>query len=100
MGLPPGGDREAGRHDHARRRAARSRRPGPELIGHGGRARRGDPVPGAGAGRGGDLKQHDDWLATCLRESEGLLDVARLSRLWAEFRELPRADPDVLTTVT
>ena len=58
------------------------------------------PVRGrtfAGPGRGGDLKEHDDWMAACLRESEGLLDVPRLSRLWAQFRELPRADPDVMS---
>ena len=50
-----------------------------------------------GQGRGGDLKQHDDWMATCLRQSEGLLGVPRLSRLWAELRELPREDPDVMS---
>lgn len=29
----------------------------------------------AGRGRGGDLKDHDEWMSTCLRKSEGLLDV-------------------------
>jgi aminoglycoside phosphotransferase (APT) family kinase protein len=48
-------------------------------------------------GRGGELKDHDEWMRTCLSRSEGLLDVERLSRLWAEFRELPREAPDVMT---
>ena len=50
----------------------------------------------AGRGRGGDLKDHDKWLETCLRASEGLLDVPRLRRLWAQLRELPREVPDVM----
>ncbi|WP_436530550.1 phosphotransferase [Actinoplanes sp. HUAS TT8] len=49
-----------------------------------------------GRGRGGDLPAHDEWLQTCFRESEGLLDVAPLRRLWAELRELPRESPDVM----
>ena len=51
----------------------------------------------SGRGRGGDLKDHDDWMRTCLRESEGLLDVRRLTRMWAAFRELPREAPDVMS---
>jgi aminoglycoside phosphotransferase (APT) family kinase protein len=51
----------------------------------------------AGRGRGGDLKDHDDWMHTCLRESVGLLDVSRLTRMWAVFRELPREAPDVMS---
>jgi aminoglycoside phosphotransferase (APT) family kinase protein len=51
----------------------------------------------SGRGRGGDLKAHDAWMITCLRESEGLLDVRRLSRMWAAFRELPREAPDVMS---
>jgi len=50
-----------------------------------------------GRGRGGDLKRHDDWIDTCLRESAGLLDVERLAELWAAFRELPREAPDVMS---
>jgi len=50
-----------------------------------------------GHGRGGDLRQHEAWIDTCLRESEGLLDVRRLAELWAAFRELPRAAPDVMS---
>jgi aminoglycoside phosphotransferase (APT) family kinase protein len=51
----------------------------------------------SGRGRGGDLKDHDEWISTCLRRSEGLLDVRRLSRMWADFRELPRTGPDVMS---
>jgi aminoglycoside phosphotransferase (APT) family kinase protein len=50
----------------------------------------------SGRGRGGDLKSHDAWISTCLKESEGLLDVGRLSRMWAAFRDLPREAPDVM----
>jgi len=51
-----------------------------------------------GSGRGGDLRDHDDWMQTCLRRSEGLLDVPRLRRMWARMRELPRGDyPDTMT---
>jgi aminoglycoside phosphotransferase (APT) family kinase protein len=50
-----------------------------------------------GTGRGGDLRAHDGWMATCFERSAGLLDVPRLRALWAEFRALPRAAPDVMT---
>jgi aminoglycoside phosphotransferase (APT) family kinase protein len=51
-----------------------------------------------GTGRGGNLRDHDDWIQTCLRESEGLLDVPRLRAMWAEMRDLPRGDyPDTMT---
>lgn len=43
-----------------------------------------------GQGRGGDLPAHDAWVQTCLANSEPYLDVARLRRMWAELRELPR----------
>lgn len=51
----------------------------------------------AGRGRGGGLKDHDEWMRTCLRESEGLLDVRRMTRMWTTFRELPREAPDVMS---
>ena len=52
----------------------------------------------SGSGRGGELAVHEEWVRLCLRESEGLLDVARLRRLWAELRELPRGGaPDVMS---
>ncbi|HET8535650.1 MAG TPA: aminoglycoside phosphotransferase family protein [Solirubrobacteraceae bacterium] len=43
-----------------------------------------------GSGRGGDLREHDEWVQLCLARSERLLDVAALRRLWAELRDLPR----------
>jgi aminoglycoside phosphotransferase (APT) family kinase protein len=46
--------------------------------------------------RGGDLRSHDEWVQTCLRNSEGLLDVTPLRALWASFVELPRTAPDVM----
>ena len=52
----------------------------------------------SGQGRGGVVREHDEWMETCFRESAGLLDVARLRRMWAEMRELPRGDAaDVMT---
>jgi aminoglycoside phosphotransferase (APT) family kinase protein len=50
-----------------------------------------------GKGRGGELPAHDEWMETCFRHSEALLDVPPLRRLWAAFRELPREAPDVMT---
>ncbi len=50
-----------------------------------------------GEGRGGHLPDHDGWMETCFERSEGLLDVTRLRRLWAELRELPREGDDVMT---
>jgi aminoglycoside phosphotransferase (APT) family kinase protein len=50
----------------------------------------------AGSGRGGDLQSHDEWMELCFRNSEGLLDVARLRRVWRHLRELPRHDRDVM----
>lgn len=52
----------------------------------------------AGRGRGGDLRSHDAWMETCFQNSESLLDVPRLRRMWAELRELPRnGSPDQMT---
>lgn len=50
-----------------------------------------------GYGRGGDLQVHDEWMETCFKESEGLLDVRHLRRLWREMRELPRVGADTMT---
>ncbi|MGH9007808.1 MAG: aminoglycoside phosphotransferase family protein [Acidimicrobiales bacterium] len=47
--------------------------------------------------RGGDLRQHDEWVATCLSKSTRLLDVAPLAKMWTYFRGLPRPSPDVMT---
>ncbi|MFF7163887.1 aminoglycoside phosphotransferase family protein [Streptomyces sp. NPDC008086] len=50
-----------------------------------------------GEGRGGVLTHHDDWMAQCFEESEGLLDVPRLRKVWSRLRELPRTDADVMS---
>ena len=50
-----------------------------------------------GRGRGGDLTSHDAWMETCFERSSGLLDVARLRRMWDEWRRLPRQAPDTMT---
>ena len=52
----------------------------------------------SGRGRGGDLRDHDEWMETCFARSEGLLDVTRLRRMWATLRDLPRpAGGDVMS---
>lgn len=51
----------------------------------------------SGEGRGGVLTHHDAWMAKCFEESEGLLDVDRLRRMWIRFRELPRTGGDVMS---
>ena len=50
-----------------------------------------------GQGRGGNLPDHDDWMEVCFRNSEGLLDVARLRHMWARLRELPPSGSDVMS---
>lgn len=50
----------------------------------------------SGTGRGGELTRHDEWMETCFRQSEGLLDVPGLRRLWQLFRDLPHQEPDVM----
>jgi aminoglycoside phosphotransferase (APT) family kinase protein len=49
-----------------------------------------------GEGRGGHLPDHDDWIETCFRKSEGLLDVERLRAMWASLRTLQKVDADVM----
>jgi aminoglycoside phosphotransferase (APT) family kinase protein len=50
-----------------------------------------------GPGRGGELRAHDEWMQTCLRRSQGLLDVVRLRCLWQELQDLPRPATDRMT---
>ncbi|MFC4173813.1 aminoglycoside phosphotransferase family protein [Microvirga sp. GCM10011540] len=50
-----------------------------------------------GQGRGGNLPDHDDWMDVCFRNSEGLLDVTRLRRMWARLRDLPPSGSDVMS---
>ncbi|PZR94463.1 MAG: aminoglycoside phosphotransferase [Candidatus Nephthysia bennettiae] len=51
----------------------------------------------SGHGRGGDLRSHDEWMETSFRNSQQLLNVPGLRRLWRRLRELPRTAPDVMT---
>ena len=55
---------------------------------------RGRTFLGSGrGGRGGDLKAHEPWMDTCFDKSTNVLaaaDLARLRRIWAELRQLPR----------
>jgi aminoglycoside phosphotransferase (APT) family kinase protein len=51
----------------------------------------------SGTNRGGVIAHHDDWMAKCFEESEGLLDVPRLRQMWSHFRELPRTSADVMS---
>ncbi len=50
-----------------------------------------------GEGRGGTLRDHDGWMETCFARSHGLLDVARLRRLWSAFRLLPPPGREVMS---
>jgi aminoglycoside phosphotransferase (APT) family kinase protein len=49
-----------------------------------------------GEGRGGDLRDHDEWIQTCFERTEG--DVRKLRQMWERMRELPRGDyPETMT---
>ncbi len=50
-----------------------------------------------GSGRGGNLKDSDEWMELCVRKSEGLLPVDRLRDLWSAFRSLPAAGCTAMT---
>lgn len=50
-----------------------------------------------GVGRGGDLRDSDDWMRRCFRESADLLPVADLETLWEMLRSLPGPATDVMT---
>ncbi|WP_163123475.1 phosphotransferase [Acinetobacter portensis] len=50
-----------------------------------------------GQGRGGNLLDHDQWIATCLENSKKLLNTSILSSLWEKFRILPKLDNDVMS---
>jgi aminoglycoside phosphotransferase (APT) family kinase protein len=50
----------------------------------------------SGGGRGGHLPDHDEWLEICFSNSEELLDVPTLRTIWADLRELPEVDDDVM----
>lgn len=50
-----------------------------------------------GKGRGGSLRDHDRWMAACFARSETLLDIDRLQRIWAQFREIPTATSNAMS---
>lgn len=50
-----------------------------------------------GGRRGGHLREHDDWVRSCLGKSHPWLDVPRLTVLWDRFVGLPRSGPDVMS---
>lgn len=51
----------------------------------------------AGSGRGGHLPVHDEWMAECFRNSDGLLTVPDLRRIWTRLRLLPESGPQVMS---
>lgn len=50
-----------------------------------------------GTNRGGELTDHDAWVAECIARSEGFADTAAMRRLWSRYRDLPREDADVMS---
>jgi aminoglycoside phosphotransferase (APT) family kinase protein len=50
-----------------------------------------------GAGRGGALPDHDDWMEICFKNSAGMLDVASLRAMWGRLRMLPSSGPEVMS---
>ncbi|HET6818601.1 MAG TPA: aminoglycoside phosphotransferase family protein [Mycobacteriales bacterium] len=51
----------------------------------------------SGTGRGGHLRDHDDWMELCFTRSEGAVDVASCRAMWAELRALPEVDDDTMS---
>lgn len=49
-----------------------------------------------GEGRGGELTDHDDWVSECIRRNADSFDAAAMRTMWADFRRLPREDPDAM----
>jgi aminoglycoside phosphotransferase (APT) family kinase protein len=49
-----------------------------------------------GTGRGGTLRTHDSWVATCIEKSKDLFDARELRRLWTRYRDLPPNRLDVM----
>lgn len=50
-----------------------------------------------GRGRGGALADHDGWMAHCIAQSRGMVDVADVSRAWAELRQTPQVGEHVMS---
>ena len=50
----------------------------------------------SGAGRGGQLRDHDEWMDLCFANSQGLVDVVALRAMWTDLRGLPSIDQDAM----
>jgi aminoglycoside phosphotransferase (APT) family kinase protein len=50
-----------------------------------------------GQGRGGDLRDHDDWMTRCFEKSADLVNTDHASHLWQTLRELPNDGQDVMS---
>lgn len=58
------------------------------------------PVKGRtfrGRGRGGNLRDHDTWVAHCLTQTDPLMDTGKMRQLWEFFRALPPSRPHLMT---
>ncbi|WP_248243248.1 phosphotransferase [Microbacterium kunmingense] len=58
------------------------------------------PVKGRtfrGRGRGGNLGDHDTWVAHCLTQTDPLMDTGEMRQLWEYFRDLPPSRPHLMT---
>lgn len=51
----------------------------------------------SGQGRGGDLRDHEEWVETCIAKSTELLDEKALWAMWFGFRDLPSIAEDVMS---
>ncbi|UNK69769.1 aminoglycoside phosphotransferase family protein [Microbacterium sp. H1-D42] len=51
----------------------------------------------AGRGRGGSLSDHDGYIAHCLEQSAGLVDVTRVAAVWTALHETPTAGEHVMS---
>ncbi|MEJ1087346.1 phosphotransferase [Microbacterium sp. Mu-80] len=50
-----------------------------------------------GHGRGGVLADHDEWMAHCLAQSAGIVDVEGVSAAWAVLRDVPTVGEHVMS---
>ncbi|MFC3765911.1 aminoglycoside phosphotransferase family protein [Tenggerimyces flavus] len=50
-----------------------------------------------GQGRGGDLRDHEEWVELCIAKSTELLDEKALRAMWLHLRDLPREAEDVMS---
>ncbi len=49
-----------------------------------------------GAGRGGSLSAHDEWVEACIRNNAPDFDEVAMRKMWSRFGGLPREDPDLM----